>query len=145
MLVFLLYRFFSHEAWTKTNQNELCKRTRAGQRNTLFANADRLALYRPQLNKCYQEYSIFRTTHVTILHCSECSGHKVSMRSQTTNERLEGRLSQTATVTACCISQTKSNFTRNGKDNMKLEHAKLPTMWITSLQNILHSQDLRVC
>ena len=71
---------------------------------------------------------------------------KFPCESQTTNERLEGTLSQTPTVLACCISKTKSNFTRNRNENTKLEHAKLPTMWRTSLQNIvLHSQDLRVC
>ena len=50
-----------------------------------------------------------------------------------TTRQTRRRLPQTPTMIGCCISQTKSNFTRNVNENMKLEHPKLPNMWITSL------------
>lgn len=130
--------------------------TGQGQASTtcFSSSSDRLVLYRAQLNKCSQEHSINRTTHFPWLRWKKKCDNIAMLwklglqRFLTTAKRhmtLGRRSPQTPIMIGCCISQTKSNFIRNVNYNTKLEHAKLSIMWITSLQNIQHSQYPRVC
>jgi hypothetical protein len=79
--------------------------------------------------KCCREFSVFRTTHLPWLRrkkkCDKIALLWPQFPHNGRTEQFRRRLPQTLLWLAVRASQAKSNFTRNGKDNTKLEYIKL--------------------